>query len=453
MSSPLSSLRKNKRVPLPDYLPDGERMAHNVWSDTDYEEKSFHKTFPQIHPPAENTAENLSSSRSKLLQKKKVKAPSDFELMASMMQKIALLERKVTSQALDVQQKARRIAALEEKLNLLQEPKGNKEHKEQLVQLCLKLQTQVWEMEKFLGDYGMIWVGSDEGQEKVESQNPVKRIDKKIFQINFDLVIQNIQDLNLEAGDGESQVTAVPGGAKLTRNASVPLWLYKNGLFLCSGPFRCYQEPKTQEFVQDLMDGFFPSELQKRFPNGVPFQGSTKLSMEKFLQKLPESVVRGGKVISIRDSVQAHLLVSIIQSANPSPIPPLTFPFTCEGNPRSSSESGSDSRGHNCPAGLKKQGVQTNSSGIDVTTLRVKSEDGLNTYVMKMYVSETIGELRRFLDINRGPGASRYDIISTFPLQCYGDDTLTLLACGLYPNGVLLLRPCASHQRYTDSKQ
>ncbi|TRY96054.1 hypothetical protein DNTS_021169 [Danionella cerebrum] len=429
MSSPLSSLRKNKRVPLPDYLPDGERMAHNVWSDTDYEEKSFHKTFPQIHPPAENTAENLSSSRSKLLQKKKVKAPSDFELMASMMQKIALLERKVTSQALDVQQKARRIAALEEKLNLLQEPKGNKEHKEQLVQLCLKLQTQVWEMEKFLGDYGMIWVGSDEGQEKVESQNPVKRIDKKIFQINFDLVIQNIQDLNLEAGDGESQVTAVPGGAKLTRNASVPLWLYKNGLFLCSGPFRCYQEPKTQEFVQDLMDGFFPSELQKRFPNGVPFQGSTKLSMEKFLQKLPESVVRGGKVISIRDSVQAHLLG-------------IPDPAQSQGAIVVDTTALQDSKNS-----------QTNSSGIDVTTLRVKSEDGLNTYVMKMYVSETIGELRRFLDINRGPGASRYDIISTFPLQCYGDDTLTLLACGLYPNGVLLLRPCASHQRYTDSKQ
>lgn len=30
-------------------------------------------------------------------------------------------------------------------------------------------------------------------------------------------------------------------------------------------------EPLTQQFVRDLLDGFFPSELQKRFPDGVPF--------------------------------------------------------------------------------------------------------------------------------------------------------------------------------------
>lgn len=30
-----------------------------------------------------------------------------------------------------------------------------------------------------------------------------------------------------------------------------------------------------QECMQDLMDGFFPSELQERFPNGVPFQVRT----------------------------------------------------------------------------------------------------------------------------------------------------------------------------------
>lgn len=37
-----------------------------------------------------------------------------------------------------------------------------------------------------------------------------------------------------------------------------------------------------------------------------------KLSMEQFLRKLPESVVKAGKVISIRDSVKAHLQVSVV---------------------------------------------------------------------------------------------------------------------------------------------
>ena len=32
-----------------------------------------------------------------------------------------------------------------------------------------------------------------------------------------------------------------------------------------------FLEPLTQQFIRDILDGFFPSELQKRFPDGVPF--------------------------------------------------------------------------------------------------------------------------------------------------------------------------------------
>ena len=41
-----------------------------------------------------------------------------------------------------------------------------------------------------------------------------------------------------------------------------------------SGPFRSYTDPTTQQFVQDLTEGYFPSELKQRYPNGVPFQVS-----------------------------------------------------------------------------------------------------------------------------------------------------------------------------------
>jgi hypothetical protein len=32
-----------------------------------------------------------------------------------------------------------------------------------------------------------------------------------------------------------------------------------------------FLDSSTQQFIRDLLDGFFPSELQKRFPDGVPF--------------------------------------------------------------------------------------------------------------------------------------------------------------------------------------
>uniref|UniRef100_A0A673KT62 UBX domain-containing protein 11 n=1 Tax=Sinocyclocheilus rhinocerous TaxID=307959 RepID=A0A673KT62_9TELE len=293
---------------------------------------------------------------------------------------------------------------------------------EKLVKLCLRLQNQVWEMEKFLNDYGMITVGRcKEHDERANSQLPGATNARKTFEINYDLVLQNIQELNIVAGEGQSHVTATPGGAKLTQQSSIPL----------CGPFRSYQDPSTQECMQDLMDGFFPSELQDRFPNGVPFQVRTsdtrfehdfgmihsycitlncqsvwhlgkKLSMEQFLQKLPVTVVKEGKVISIRDSIKAHLLVSaVIHSATTS----LTFPIPTH------------------------------------------SEDGMETFIMKMYFTETIRDLRHYLDLKRGPGAAPYDIISAFPHQCYSDYTQTLLSCGLTPNAALLLRPQASSHR------
>lgn len=52
---------------------------------------------------------------------------------------------------------------------------------------------------------------------------------------------------------------------------SVSLTLYANGILMFEGPFRDMAEPSTQRCLRDLMDGYFPSELQSRYPDGVPF--------------------------------------------------------------------------------------------------------------------------------------------------------------------------------------
>ncbi len=50
----------------------------------------------------------------------------------------------------------------------------------------------------------------------------------------------------------------------------VPLSLYSNGIVMFSGPFRSYEEETTQQCMKDIMDGYFPSELQRRYPDGIP---------------------------------------------------------------------------------------------------------------------------------------------------------------------------------------
>ncbi|XP_056618634.1 UBX domain-containing protein 11 isoform X2 [Triplophysa dalaica] len=482
MSNPLATLRKGKRAPLPDIQSDGERKPYKERSDTDCGTTFFKDIFSQNQPAplSMNTA-----SRSKVMQKMKAteaSAPSDFELMSSMMQKISLLEKKVKTQAMDIECKAQRISVLEDKLSLLQETReksvNDDTQDEELSKLCLRLQKQVLEMEKFLNDYGMIWVGNCEEPDVLwlpETELANKSTGASVprrFEMNYDLVMQNIQELNILAGEGESHVTPMPGGAKLTQQSSTPLWLYKNGIIMFSGPFRSYQDPTTQECIQDLMDGFFPSELQERFPCGVPFQihdrreeefivrrpwtefpgkgqtidgacgqsedGSeqamfrspkpsqipgTKLSMEQFLRKLPECVVKSGKVISIRDSIKAHL-----QGMPDGATSQLTTIVET-------------------PVLQALRESETDCSLEDITTLRIKSEAGVETFIVKMHFSETIGDLRLYLDMKRQPGGPPYDIISTFPKRCYNDDTQTLLSCGLIPNAVLILRPQASSYR------
>lgn len=50
------------------------------------------------------------------------------------------------------------------------------------------------------------------------------------------------------------------------------LKFYKNGMIVQDGPLRSYEDPATTSFLKDILDGYFPSELQEAYPEGVPFK-------------------------------------------------------------------------------------------------------------------------------------------------------------------------------------
>ncbi|GAA6077569.1 UBX domain-containing protein 11 isoform X1, partial [Tachysurus ichikawai] len=105
---------------------------------------------------------------------------------------------------------------------------------------------------KFLSDYGMIWVGDGEKEDvdnEAENQQTSQQAGASLvrtFSVNFDLVLQNIRDLNVLAGEAGTRITFVPGGAKLTQQPAVDLKLYRNGMLMSHDPFRAYTEPQTQ---------------------------------------------------------------------------------------------------------------------------------------------------------------------------------------------------------------
>ncbi|NXF31268.1 UBX11 protein, partial [Nyctibius bracteatus] len=87
--------------------------------------------------------------------------------------------------------------------------------------------------------------------------------------IDFDLILEKVNDLNMLAGEGVAEIERMPGGARLRRPAPLPLTLYQNGIVMFDGPFRPYEDPCAQQCLQDIIDGYFPSELQRRYPDGI----------------------------------------------------------------------------------------------------------------------------------------------------------------------------------------
>ncbi|MBN3291294.1 UBX11 protein, partial [Polypterus senegalus] len=479
MSSALSSLGKNKRAPLPD-LPDHRRrpVPFKQKLYTDDEAILLNDILKSPFAPAADGTSTSIPKNALLKIPNKGSVPTDLELMSSMMQKLTQLEQKVISQANELKQKDKKISVLEDKIKILQKSKDacSKEssQNEELERTCLELQSQVWEMERFLNDYGMIWVGDKNHQSTEDHKENVKPQQDilgkqylwqqdnslvKNFHMNYDLVMENVKDLNVLAGEEEAQIEHVTGGARLTRPKPIPLTLYKNGILMFNGPFRSYEDSSTQQCMQDLMDGYFPSELQRRFPDGVPIKmndqrdvefqqnnrwiefpgiGHTignktdpvlkesaipgpKLSMEQFLKKLPKTVIKEGKVIDIRGSVQQNLQGTSKEQKDSVIL--IETP---------------------CLISLKERLEIDESSRVpsakDISTLRIKSEDGEKTFIVKMYFSETIGHLRTYLNQHRGE-ESCYDIISSFPQRVYSDGSKTLQESGLVPNASLLLRP------------
>jgi hypothetical protein len=196
-----------------------------------------------------------------------------------------MVERELLSAKRELLEKDQRIAHLQEKVKLLERSMQHGETESQTVRdlksKCLGYQKQIEEMEEFLSDYGMIWVGQESGEVAKSSKSssddqplwkPGESLAEDVpVEINFEAIVKNIKDLNVLAGEGELRIASSGQEAALKAQDPVPLALYKNGFAMFSGPFRPYSDPFNHQFIQDLTDGYFPSELRDRYPRGVPF--------------------------------------------------------------------------------------------------------------------------------------------------------------------------------------
>ncbi|XP_015987528.2 UBX domain-containing protein 11 isoform X10 [Rousettus aegyptiacus] len=281
-------------------------------------------------------------------------------------------------------------------------------------------------------------------------------------EVDFDRLLASLKDLS-ELVDSETPVTPVPSGARLCALEPIPLKLYRNGIMMFDGPFRPFHDPSTQRCLRDILDGFFPLELQRLYPDGVPFKVSdlrnqvypengldpfpgegrvvgqqrirklsvaveypgsnalpagSRMTPEKFLNRLPKFVIRKGEVIDIRGPIRDTL-------QNCCPWPARIQEIVVE-TPTLAAE-------------RERSQESPESPSPPLSMLRIKSENGEQAFLLMMRPEDTVGDVRALLAQARAVDANTFEIFSTFPPTVY-EDALTLQAAGLVPNAALLLR-------------
>mmetsp|Transcript_42407 Transcript_42407/g.111734 ORF Transcript_42407/g.111734 Transcript_42407/m.111734 type:complete len:391 (-) Transcript_42407:13-1185(-) len=120
---------------------------------------------------------------------------------------------------------------------------------------------QASEMTQFLADYGLVWVGSD-GSPPSDNDGSSA--------VDMEAVKQSVEELN-QLCDAPTQIVS-RGNVHhfdVSQGATVTICFFRDGLLVQGYPFWPYSADQARRVVSDIMDGYFPSVLQKSHPDGV----------------------------------------------------------------------------------------------------------------------------------------------------------------------------------------
>lgn len=429
-------------------------------------------------PPNSNSNSNTPSSLShSILDRNKNK---DQDLLTVMASRLAKLED--TIQALKVE------ASYKEKEQGKTELKYKKDVERLESENCL-LKDQIHQMETFLNDYGLVWVGttSEEIEQLSNNMNPpdatqsedvyqegVDEVQISQLKVDMEKIKHNIGELNILAGEGKAEVVTKGGMRRLKEPDPVSLTFYSNGFVLLEGPFRPYNVPSSLPFIKDIMDGYFPYELKEKYPDGVPFKlidrsselylpkqpfSGTRLdnnihslnsltnrhqTKEDFLKKLPTTVVRNGRVIDIRQSVATNIFKSNggsncgVVVASTDVINYMRGADNVDKDLQSLSKSEPISPPDNEANIFAQEYKGRPTTPQTITTLKIKTHT-IGTLIVKLKFDDTVGTLKKYIDQYTEDNRP-YELRTSFPNRVYSDVNATLRASGLVPNATLYVK-------------
>lgn len=170
------------------------------------------------------------------------------------------------------------------------------------------------------------------------------------------------------------------------------IFFFKNGLIIKGFPFYPYHSKEAQSVLSDILDGYFPYDLKKKYPEGVPLKpvdctddtysaetaktnpkfkvfgdlekDTNPISKEEFLSQFPKQVIKDGNVIPIREELEKRF--------------------------RDTQELDVNKLNSHEPIVIEND-VTRNLANIppaDVVTMRIRTETGKRNLILKLLVTE-----------------------------------------------------------------
>lgn len=316
-----------------------------------------------------------------------------------------------------------------------------------------KVTDQVKEMEEFLADYGLVWVGknaADKSQFKADKLNKDIDIAGPAYrnnlpsEIDLNVIVRRIEELNFIAEKSNvQQVVKKEGVHRLEKPRPVVIVFFRNGLAMkAAGGFHPYYSKQAQSILSDILDGYFPYDLKKSFPDGAFLNAVDRTetvfdpeqtkhgnieafadlevkeamapTKEEFLAQFPKHIMKKGQVIPIREELEKKF----------DPKKSLT-------------------KFHMNPV-ITSEDLEAKVASLppeEIVTLRVRTERGTHSLILKFSLSDTMSTVYQVLDgYSESGGKGKYEVRSKFPTRAFDRfDPSSLGELGLAPHSALIM--------------
>lgn len=281
---------------------------------------------------------------------KKSKKPStassrgslDQNLISSLVNKVSELEKTLAGYRTNFKQKIREVGELKNKLKKYEDlidasEESTLQKMEELESKLNYYKIENDEIKSYLLTYGVKWKensngGEPEGQiDQIALKKDIE--DAKLpYRYNvpkeIDINVLDIRISELNKGmmkEGLSKVEKGKDGIhRFSEIKPLNIILFKNGILMDTFPFFKYGTKDAVILLTDILEGYFPKQLEKSFPDGILLKLVDKLdelyerknnnivkpgdrqpmSKDEFLSKLPKQVLKDGKLISVREEIR-----------------------------------------------------------------------------------------------------------------------------------------------------